>query len=382
MKKRIIAAAVFLYHLLILPSTGHAQGFDSIPASSQHQFQLHSAILNEDRTVWVYMPPDYKTSTDTYPVLYLLDGDKHYNYVRELVDYLSDFEQAYLPRMIVVAIPNVDRGRDFTPVFTTNGSNGAEKFLGFIKNELIPYIDRHYRIQPYRILEAHSLGGLFATYTNGEAPGLFQASIIISPALAGESAKKVLTKYNASLKSNKQLHRKMFISLGDEKTESVDILMQQLKTAAAPSFHWTYKKYSGENHFSVPYKSMYDGLRYIYSNWFMDMFLNQKKISWNDINSHYKKLSEEFGYTIHPAEFLVNECGYQQMNFNHMEEAIGLFKQNIKDHPGSFNAYDSMGEAYMKMGEKKLAIENYEKSIQLNPGNENGKAMLKKLNGQ
>jgi predicted negative regulator of RcsB-dependent stress response len=40
-----------------------------------------------------------------------------------------------------------------------------------------------------------------------------------------------------------------------------------------------------------------------------------------------------------------------------------------------------MGEAYMKKGEKELAIRNYEKSIQLNPNNENGKQMLKKLRG-
>ena len=51
-------------------------------------------------------------------------------------------------------------------------------------------------------------------------------------------------------------------------------------------------------------------------------------------------------------------------------EAIEIFKLNV---------YDSLGEAYMKQGEKELAIENYQKSLELNPNNQNGKDMLKKL---
>jgi tetratricopeptide (TPR) repeat protein len=61
------------------------------------------------------------------------------------------------------------------------------------------------------------------------------------------------------------------------------------------------------------------------------------------------------------------------------EEAIDIFKLNVSEHPKSWNAYDSLGEAFMKQGEKELAIENYQKSLELNPSNENGKEMLKKL---
>ena len=47
--------------------------------------------------------------------------------------------------------------------------------------------------------------------------------------------------------------------------------------------------------------------------------------------------------------------------------------------PDSSNVYDSLGEAYMKNGDKEPAIANYKKSLELNPKNENGAAMLKKL---
>lgn len=151
---------------------------------------------------------------------------------------------------------------------------------------------------------------------------------------------------------------------------------------APKSFEWSYKAYKDENHFSVPYKSMYDGLRFIYKDWHTEVFLNSNKISYKDIEDHFKKLSNDFGYVINPTEDFLNQSGYQQLRFKHMEEAIEFFKQNIRLHPNSFNVYDSMGEAYMINGEKALAIENYEKSIAINPKNEDGKEMLKKLKNE
>jgi tetratricopeptide (TPR) repeat protein len=151
---------------------------------------------------------------------------------------------------------------------------------------------------------------------------------------------------------------------------------------ASKSFQWNYKEYKEENHFSVPYKSMYDGLRFIYKNWHTEAFLNSNKILYQDIEEHFKKLSSEFGYNINPTEDFINQLGYQQLRFKHIDEAIEFFKQNIKLHPNSFNVYDSMGEAYMINGQKSLAIENYEKSIAINPQNQNGKEMIKRLKNE
>ncbi len=387
MKKSAGLFTVCLYGLwfIFFAKSALGQTIDSIPITHQQQVLIHSKAINEDRTIWIHTPPEYATSTDNYPVLYLLDGGSHFKYVSEMVDFLSGFEVNLISKMIVVAIPNTDRGRDFTPIFEgkANEENGAYKFLNFIKEELVPYLDRNYRTQPYRILEAHSLGGLFGIYANEKSPNLFQASIIISPALTGDSNKvKVMTDFTAYLKENTQPSNKFFVTIGNEDTQAVDRLHKQFRMFAPKSFQWGYKKYAEENHFSVPYKSMYDGLRFVYANWHTEIFLNPNKILYKDIENHFKKLSKEFGYTIHPTEDFLNECGYQQLKFKHIREAIEFFRQNIKLHPASYNVYDSMGEAYMLNGQKDLAIENYEKSIAINPGNENGKTILKKLKSQ
>jgi len=51
----------------------------------------------------------------------------------------------------------------------------------------------------------------------------------------------------------------------------------------------------------------------------------------------------------------------------------------VQEYPESGNVYDSLGEAYMKAGQKELAIQNYEKSLQLDPKNQNAVEMLKRL---
>lgn len=63
------------------------------------------------------------------------------------------------------------------------------------------------------------------------------------------------------------------------------------------------------------------------------------------------------------------------------KEAIEVFRLNVAAFPKSWNVYDSLGEAYMDGGEKKLAILNYEGSLELNPSNTGAAEALKKLRG-
>jgi Tfp pilus assembly protein PilF len=75
----------------------------------------------------------------------------------------------------------------------------------------------------------------------------------------------------------------------------------------------------------------------------------------------------------------VNQWGLDLMEKNHVSEATELLKLNVQVFPNSSNAYDSLGEAYMKAGQKQLAIDNYKKSLELDPENDNAKEKLKAL---
>ncbi|SFB80625.1 hypothetical protein SAMN04487891_102440 [Flagellimonas taeanensis] len=376
---------LILFVILSIDIT-HAQ-IDTIPKNNDKAFIVNSKVLNESRRIWIHLPSNYDLNK-RYPVIYLLDGEGHFKYVSELVDYLSSYDRNRIPEIIVVGIINVDRTRDFTPVNSLlfNGkidsvrmsrTGGGKKFLEFIQTELLPFVDAKFRTAPYRILAGHSLGGLFALYAKEAAPDLFQSTVLMSPAIYGGNS-KVLHDLKSFLADHDHSTDKFYLTIGDENTQTVDSIVHQLKKFAPKSTDWDFKKYKDENHFSVTYKSMYDALKFIYRDWFIDNY-SSKAMTSKEILAHFEKLSHEFGYTIKPGEDFMNGQGYKQLRSNNIEEAIEIFKINITNYPGSWNAYDSMGEAYMTVGEKKLAIKNYEKSISLNPNNLEGKKKLEAL---
>lgn len=93
----------------------------------------------------------------------------------------------------------------------------------------------------------------------------------------------------------------------------------------------------------------------------------------------YKELKEFSKDKYNFKESQLNTLGYKLLQLGKIKEAITIFNLNIQEYPNSSNVYDSMGEAYMIDGNKELAVENYKKSLELNPKNKNASDMLKNL---
>jgi dienelactone hydrolase len=78
----------------------------------------------------------------------------------------------------------------------------------------------------------------------------------------------------------------------------------------------------------------------------------------------------------------LNALGYELMFTGRVKDAVEIFKLNVEQYPQGFNAYDSLGEAYLAAGERALAIKNYRRSLELNPQNTNATAALKRIEQQ
>ena len=91
----------------------------------------------------------------------------------------------------------------------------------------------------------------------------------------------------------------------------------------------------------------------------------------------YDELKSSGDAKSRPPEFALNALGYDSLGKGKIEEAIRIFQKHVGEFPDSSNTYHSLGEAYAAAGKKELAIENYEKSIKLDPKNQN--AALRKL---
>src|ERR1043165_3179479 len=209
---------------------------------------IKSAVLGEDRIVLIRTPVGYETSKVSYPVLYMTDGDSHINHTASTIEFLT--ENGRIPELIVVGVTNTDRTRDLTPVKSTNRNaagelqfplgGGADNFLKFFETELIPEIEKQYRVQPYRIFAGHSLGGLFAIHAMISKPGLFNSYIAVSPSLQWEhdEALKRATEY---LKNQKEMKTTLFVSLGNEPGAigtDFDSFKELLSKAKIKGFEW------------------------------------------------------------------------------------------------------------------------------------------------
>ena len=90
---------------------------------------VYSNILGEQRKVWVYVPSGFMGTNDSstrFPVVYLLDGDSHFQSVVGVIQQLSEANgNSNFPQMIVVAIPNTDRTRDLTPTHIASDSSNT-----------------------------------------------------------------------------------------------------------------------------------------------------------------------------------------------------------------------------------------------------------------
>jgi CubicO group peptidase (beta-lactamase class C family) len=115
---------------------------------------------------------------------------------------------------------------------------------------------------------------------------------------------------------------------------------------------------------------------------FEELTLTSKLAGVDAVLQKYNDLKSAPDTKRHPPEFVLNALGYSYLQKGQTNDAIRLFEKNVSEHPDSSNVYDSLAEAYAAAGKKQLAIENYQKSVQLDPKNQNGIVRLKKLKDQ
>ena len=374
--------------VLVISSAAIAQ-----PATGTvKKLTLKSAVLGEDRIVLVRTPVGYETNKVSYPVLYMTDGDAHMGHTASTIEFLT--RNGRISDLIVVGVTNTDRTRDLTPVKSTNKnaagelqfptSGGADNFLKFFETELIPEIEKQYRVQPYRIFAGHSLGGLFAIHAMITKPGLFNSYVAVSPSLQWENGAE-LKRAEDFLKNQKEMKVTLFVSIGNEPGaigESFDSFKDLLAKTNIKGFEWQAERMADEDHGSVVLRSHYFGLRKVYEGWqgARDPKSGAVIGGLKGADEHYKKLSERFGYSIPTPENLINQIGYQFLFDGKPDEAIAAFKANVERYPMSANVYDSLAEAYERGGRLDLAEPLYDKARVLGQQNNDPNAAVYRAN--
>ncbi len=143
----------------------------------------------------------------------------------------------------------------------------------------------------------------------------------------------------------------------------LDEFSELIKEKSDNAINLLYVQMQSENHGTTPYLSLFNGLRFTFSDWILPKETVSKGLQSND--EHYKQVSKKYNYEVITTENTINLLGYQYLQAGETEKAIEIFKKNVTRFPNSANVYDSLGEAYEKNEQFKLAKKNYQKAYDL-----------------
>ena len=333
---------------------------------------IPSSVLNETVDIYVQLPFKYESEFNQnyrYPVLYTLDAPVGLPLVSGVLAPLNGYNSA--PQMIIVGISTSNRGRDFTPTSDPNyeeHSGGADKYLTFIEQDVIPYIEKHYRTEKFRILSGHSYGGLLVSHSFHKRPNLFQAHFANSPSVFWESEKTVsdLIKF---VKTNPMHKNFLYMNIGNEgnpesdSPEGVQMLSgiqkieRELANLNTPNLRYKFEYFREEPHQNTPIYGTIGALRGLYPQWSIPYETSVE--GYESVLAHFKKLSTLYGYQIEPKSWQMYDEGIGQLSYlENPAEAIKYFSYNISQEPSEYSSRLHIVDAFVKLGKKQEALKH------------------------
>ncbi|OJJ23934.1 hypothetical protein BKI52_06175 [marine bacterium AO1-C] len=366
-------------------------------------YQLASKILKENRTIQVYLPVSYHTTSRKYPVLYILDGQR---YFYQGIGYQKTLQiQDKTPHFIVVGIKTHKRKR------RTLYYEKAAQFIGFLKQELIPYIEQNYRISNERIYFGWEMAGGLATQIFAEHPDLFDAFFVASPTHITKARTQAVEKL---LQQKPNLSKFLYLTLASEENWMKPSLEKFTKAlSATKSIEWHYKTYPEEHHYSTPTRTMHEGLFRYFKDYnplrFYTLADLKKFGGLEEVSKYYQKRGKRYdlptGIHKQTVHFLLlsalkennitqfeafdrrfkghianktralwfNRFGRFYLKHSNQTRALEVFQTGLKKFPNSALLYNGLGDIYLKKGDTKVAEKHYQKAVELAKKNEDSR---------
>lgn len=244
--------------ILFIGCANSSQKKDPIPPHDE--FTIESKQVGEKRNINVWLPPEYKTSVDSLPVMYMADGGIIDEDFPHIANTLADLiKSKSIPPMILVGIANTQRRRDLTGFTAVEKDKeiapivgGSAKFRDFIKEELFPEINRRYRTTNEKSIIGESLSGLFVVETFLLTPDMFDNYIAFDPSLWWNNHSLVKTAKQSLIKFSKTEKRIWFAGSHEETISPfTKQLAEILKNNKNTNIKWNYSAEPNEDHNTI-----------------------------------------------------------------------------------------------------------------------------------
>ncbi|MGQ3086887.1 alpha/beta hydrolase [Flavobacterium sp.] len=347
------------------------------PLSAQVKVEeIASKKLNATREITILTPPSYATDKNKkYPLLFLLDGDYLFDPFSGIVSYTEYWND--LPEVIIVALTqdNAEQREFDTQTAEQNGLpfDQSEKFFEFLAYELVPSLEKNYRVAPFKIIAGHNMTANFMNYFLFKEKPVFNAFISMSPELA-VNMETQLPEQLAKLKS--PVYYYLATADGDlaSQQKTIKALDTNIKAVTNPNLKYFFDDFRGASHYSLVARAIPASL--------YDIFSCYQPISSSEYLEKIVKLPSGYvKYLTDKYDVIVKDLGLKipmRLNdFKAIEAAIlknGVYDElrdlsdvASKQYPKTTLSDYYSGLFYEKTGDNKKAVKAYMRSYTLEP---------------
>ena len=343
--------------------------YSSIQAQVIYE-SVPSSKFDEPRNVKIQLPRNYEANEDkNYPVILVLDGDYLFEPVAGNADYYSYWED--MPQAIIVGVmqPNRmdDTVYDDSNYFPTD--QGAD-FFEFLGMELLPWLNKQYRLAPFNEVVGHDATAGFANYYLMKNPPLFQAYISLSPDLAPQMSDRLTT---ILTQAEQQIFYYQATSTEDIPSlrEETLALHQALNGIENENFYYYFDDFQDATHYSLAGRAIPSALEKVFAVY--------RPISKKEFTEKILKVDAPYDYLIEKYDTMQNLFGLDDKirinDFIAIAAALerksdwdgfeNLGKLASKEYPETILGPYYLGRSYEGNGEPKKAMRTYEGALVL-----------------
>jgi len=294
---------------------------------------INSKIAQQALTFHITLPSNYQSDgTSRYPVFYTTSGNSRLNMLKAQVDWLSHVGFAPLPQLFIVSLPSVEADK-----FTKASGSLDTLVTQVYEKEIIPYIDKHYRTQPYRIIEGFSSTANLLLSIFLEKPQLFNAYLIFSPSF-GLDKSNLVTRLLAKVPDKDYRYRSLYLSLGSFKDNKAPFEQVQKHLAS-----WSNEGITGldiitedlskKNYLSAPVIGLANAAEIIFSDRQADASLFEKT-GISGVKQHFRELHHKYGYEL-SADSTIVDLSFYYAEIKQFEKAETTLNTLITKAPNN-----------------------------------------------
>ncbi|WP_405205367.1 alpha/beta hydrolase-fold protein [Aquimarina sp. LLG6339-5] len=281
---------------------------------------IKSSILNQDRTIQIYVPDGYSDSMQDYPVLYILDGQWYFLSGVAIQKALRT--PGAIPEMIVVGVNNSN------PLRRTLFSEENEKFTDFLVNEVIQYIDSNYRTNKERVIFGWEAAAYYISELILERSELFNGAIITNGGYASKDLVNTFSSKNDVYLFMANSRKDIYYIRSTEAFHTI------LKKSNPKNLIWKYDLFNDEVHETLAHLAIYKGLKYYYHNYDSPVFESIQQYidlgGMDYLTTYFKERAKRFGGDSQIDDSTKNGLIWLAWNRNNFEY-FNIFMTEFKD---------------------------------------------------